>query len=154
GDKINENGGEGTDEVDSAVALKTVIANVENYVFTGKGAVNFLASDADNKITATAAADTLDGGVGNDTLRGGGGSDLYFVDKTTDQVIEDAKQGTDLVKSSADYTLGPNVENLTLLGTAVSGTGNELPNVIIGNSVANKLSGLDGNDTLTGNDGD
>src|SRR5262249_16607053 len=78
-------------------------------------------------------------------------NDLYFVDVTTDQVIEDAKQGLDLVKSSADYTLGANVENLTLIGNGdIDGTGNELPNRIIGNTGANKLSGLGGNDTLTG----
>src|SRR5262249_30245091 len=54
-----------------------------------------------------------------------------------------------------DYTLGANVENLTLIGTGnTKGTGNELPNLIIGNSGANTLSGLEGNDTLTGNDGD
>src|SRR5262249_30832134 len=82
------------------------------------------------------------------------GNDLYFIDVTTDQVIEDAKQGIDLVKSSADYTLGANVENLTLIGTGdIDGTGNELANLIIGNTGANKLSGLGGNDTLTGGGG-
>jgi len=156
-DKINENGDEGTDEVDSAVALKTAIANVENYVFAGKAAVNFSAGldVVGNEIAATGAADTLDGGGGNDTMKGGVGNDLYLVDATADQVIEDAKHGTDLVKSAADYTLGANVENLTLTGTGdTKGTGNELPNLIIGNSGANTLSGADGNDTLTGNDGD
>jgi Ca2+-binding RTX toxin-like protein len=157
-DQIIENSGEGTDEVDSTVALKVAIANVENYVFTGKGAVNFSAGldVVGNEITATAAADTLDGGGGNDTMKGGAGNDLYFVDATADAVIESGKQGTDLVKSSAaDYTLDPNVENLTLIGNGNSkGTGNELANLIIGNGGNNTLSGLDGNDTLTGNDGD
>jgi Ca2+-binding RTX toxin-like protein len=153
-DQIDETGGEGKDEVHSAVALKTVIADVEDYVFTGKIAVNFLADGADNKIVATAAADTLDGAGGNDTLQGGIGNDIYMVGATTDVVIEDSKQGTDLVKSSDDFALGPNVENLTLTGGgAIDGTGNELPNIIIGNVGANKLSGADGSDTLTGGDG-
>ena len=46
------------------------------------------------------------------------------------------------------------VENLTLTGTAaLSGTGNELDNVIIGNSGANVLTGLGGDDTLNGGAG-
>ena len=40
------------------------------------------------------------------------------------------------------------VENLTLTGTsAINGTGNELDNVLIGNSAANILTGGAGNDT-------
>jgi Ca2+-binding RTX toxin-like protein len=153
-DQIIENGGEGKDELHSAVALKTAFANVEDYVFTGKAAVNFVAGSEDNKVVATVAADTLDGAGGNDTLQGGVGNDVYLVGATTDVVTEDAKQGTDLVKSAADFTLGANVENLTLTGTGdVDGTGNELPNIILGNAGANKLSGLAGNDTLTGGDG-
>jgi Ca2+-binding RTX toxin-like protein len=42
------------------------------------------------------------------------------------------------------------VENLTLTGTAINGTGNTLANVIDGNAAANVLNGLDGNDTLNG----
>ncbi len=153
-DQIIEAGGDAKDEVRSAVALKTVIAGVEDYYFTGKTAVNFLADGADNKIVATAAADTLDGAAGSDTMQGGAGNDIYMVNAATDSVKEDAAQGTDLVKSAADFTLGANVENLTLTGSGdVDGTGNELANVIIGNAGANGLSGLAGNDTLTGGDG-
>jgi Ca2+-binding RTX toxin-like protein len=69
-------------------------------------------------------------------------------------VIEAEKAGVDLVKSSQSFTLGANLEKLTLIGlTSIDGTGNELPNVITGNIGANKLAGLAGNDTLTGGDG-
>jgi len=54
------------------------------------------------------------------------------------------------VKSSLTYTLGANVENLTLTGAAANGTGNTLNNVIVGNAAANVLTGGDGADTLTG----
>jgi Ca2+-binding RTX toxin-like protein len=47
-----------------------------------------------------------------------------------------------------------NVENLRLIGSAVSGTGNALNNSIAGNELANTLNGLDGDDTLLGRGGD
>jgi hypothetical protein len=56
------------------------------------------------------------------------------------------------VKSSVSYTLGDNVENLTLTGTTgVDGFGNALDNVIRGNGAANLLEGFGGADTLNGN---
>jgi Ca2+-binding RTX toxin-like protein len=58
------------------------------------------------------------------------------------------------VQSSISYSLGANVENLTLTGSgALSGTGNALNNVITGNSGDNFLSGSDGNDSLDGGSG-
>ena len=97
--------------------------------------------------------DTLDGGTGNDSMAGGVGDDSYVVDSAGDVVSEAAGAGTDRVNASVNYTLGANVENLTLSGTATSGTGNDLNNIIYGNSNANTLSGLAGNDTLYGYDG-
>jgi Ca2+-binding RTX toxin-like protein len=55
------------------------------------------------------------------------------------------------VQSLSTYTLGSNVENLTLTGTgAINGTGNSLNNQLTGNSANNVLSGANGNDTLRG----
>ena len=51
-------------------------------------------------------------------------------------------------------TLGSNVENLTLTGSAaINGTGNALDNVLTGNSGVNTLTGGAGNDTMTGGSG-
>ncbi len=52
--------------------------------------------------------------------------------------------------SLASYTLGSNLENLSLIGTAQNGTGNELDNTITGNELDNILEGGSGNDTLIG----
>ena len=49
-------------------------------------------------------------------MRGGAGNDTYVVDNAGDIVIEAAGGGTDLVQSSVTFTLGANVENLTLTG--------------------------------------
>lgn len=103
-------------------------------------------------------ADTLIGGLGADSLIGGSGDDVYFVDNAGDKVIEKVgvDEGDDTVKSTISYNLGPNLENLTLLGDVkINAKGNSLSNLLIGNAQANKISGGSGNDTISsgaGND--
>jgi RTX calcium-binding nonapeptide repeat (4 copies) len=46
-----------------------------------------------------------------------------------------------------------NIENLTLVGGALSGQGNGLANIITGNDKDNELIGGGGNDTLIGGAG-
>ena len=100
--------------------------------------------------------DVLDGGLGADRLEGGAGDDIYIVDDGGDQVVEQANQGTDEVRTAlADYTLGADVENLTgtLAGTQ-SLRGNALNNVVTGNVARDWFymqSG--GNDQVVGNAG-
>ena len=87
-------------------------------------------------------------------LIGGSGNDTFVVDTIGDQVVELAGGGTDTVQSSVTLTLAANVENLILTGIdAISGTGNELANMLTGNAAANTLTGGDGNDTLDGGAG-
>jgi Ca2+-binding RTX toxin-like protein len=72
-----------------------------------------------------------------------------------DTVIEGADQGVDAVLSSVAWTLGANVEVLTLTGVlAISATGNALDNVLAGNSAANTLAGGAGNDSYVVSAGD
>lgn len=94
--------------------------------------------------------DFLDGGIGVDTLIGGLGDDTYVVDNALDKVEELSGQGTDLVKTTVDYVLRDNIENLELLAGAVKGTGNALANTLIGNAGENVLDGGLGADTLIG----
>ena len=89
-------------------------------------------------------------------MTGGEGSDVYVVDNTLDVVVELAgtSTGLDLVEAGASYRLTANVENLTLTGSAdINGTGNDLRNLIAGNSGANTLDGGLGDDTVNGGDG-
>ena len=96
--------------------------------------------------------DTLDGGGGADRLEGGTGNDTFITDGG-DVIVEDAGEGTDTVRSSVDYFLGTNLENLLLTGIAEVGVGNGVANVLTGNSDDNSLIGLGGNDTLNGGTG-
>src|SRR5207237_502746 len=99
-------------------------------------------------------SDTLHGHAGSDKTSGGRGNDTYVVDNAGDAVTENSGEGSDLVQASISYTLGANVENLTLTGSsAIDGTGNALDNIITGNSANNVLFGGAGADTLTGGAG-
>jgi serralysin len=103
-------------------------------------------------LTGSGGNDTLDGGAGADMLIGRDGNDTYVVDNSGDNVVEQAAQGTDTVRTALGvYTLGANVENLTYTGAgAFVGIGNELSNVITGGASDDILIGGAGADTLIG----
>ena len=151
GDTITEALGAGTDLVQSTINW-TLGANLENLTLTGLANINGIGNSSNNTITGNAGNNILDGGGGTDTLAGGLGNDTYMVNQTTGLTItESANAGADTVISTVTYTLGTNLENLTLAGTtAINGTGNTLDNILIGNSAANTLNGGAGNDFLTG----
>nr|WP_314087988.1 calcium-binding protein [uncultured Shinella sp.] len=182
-DMIVEASGEGVDLVISYSNTGVKLAdNVENLivkgdsenvdgegndlanVITGNSGANWLVGNGGNDtLIGGAGRDELDGGAGNDTLNGGSGvdsmmggagDDIYIVDEKYDSVNEDWQGGIDLVKASCSYTLGWEVENLTLTGTGnTNGTGNDVSNTIKGNSGNNILRGNGGHDILIGGAG-
>ena len=161
-DVVTENVGEGIDLIQTSIAI-TLAANVENLLLTGTKALNGTGNALDNVLTGNSAVNTLTGGAGNDrldgkagadNLLGGAGDDVYVVDVATDVITENANEGIDTVETGIAYTLGANVENLILTGTAaVTGTGNALDNRLQGNSAVNSLFGAAGNDALDGGAG-
>ena len=125
-------------------------------VITGNGGANLLSGLAgDDTLFGLGGNDTLDGGAGVDSMSGGLGNDTYVVDSISDVVTESSGEGIDQVNAAASFTLGGNIENLTLTGSAsIDGTGNSLNNIITGNSAANILNGGSGADQLSGGAGD
>ena len=165
GVKVNLATGVATDNwgnTDTLVSIEDVSGSRFADKLTGNGADNALMGGAGDDVLAggggadrlngDAGDDTLDGGSGSDTLGGGDGSDTYYVDNAGDIVIEtnaSAAGGIDEVVASASHVLGLNVENLTLLGGTINGTGNALGNLIIAGSGVNAIDGGAGIDTLS-----
>lgn len=158
-DVVIEAEGEGTDTVQSAVAW-TLAADFENLTLIGSAAINGTGNALNNALTGNNANNVLIGGVGNDTLNGGAsadtlvggtGDDTYVVENRYDVITEAVSEGIDTVQARISWTLGANLENLTLTGSAtLNGTGNALSNVLTGNSGANALKGGAGDDTYIG----
>ena len=119
----------------------------DNTIFGGAGNDILRGLGGDDTLQSGTGNDRLYGGPGDDIMRGGAGNDIYNVDSTDDQVIELPNEGTDLVGSSATFTLGANIERLILIGTGnIDGTGNALANILVGNAGVNELRGMGGND--------
>jgi Ca2+-binding RTX toxin-like protein len=148
------NGGNGNDTMHGLRGNDTFYA--------GKGNDTAVGGLGDDVMFGADGNDVLNGGAGVDLMDGGLGDDLFFVDSSTDTVIERAGEGAnDQISTSASYTLGAAVAVEFLLATsgtsALNLTGNGFSQRIVGNQGANvladgggaadQLSGLGGNDT-------
>ncbi len=148
--------------VDTAVGIKGTGNGYANTMTGNVGNDTFVGGDGDDKLYGGAGSDVLyggtgwdwlDGGAGADTMIGGQGNDTYVVSSVGDVIVENANEGTDTVHAAISYTLGANLENLILDGTAVQGNGNALDNTIAGNDASNTIIGGAGADTMVGKGG-
>jgi beta-glucanase (GH16 family) len=99
--------------------------------------------------------DQLAANAVNVTLVGGALDDTYIAYGTSTNIVEQANGGIDTVITWGNsYTLGANVENLTLMGGANStATGNTGNNILTGNDGNNRIVTGGGNDLLVGSKG-
>ncbi|WP_324287528.1 M10 family metallopeptidase C-terminal domain-containing protein [Pseudomonas monsensis] len=152
-----------TAQADTIDLNQSNLQNIENVLLLGNGAFNAVGNNLNNALTGNASANTLQGGAGNDVLDGGAGADIlvggtgndtYVIDSLDDTIVELAGEGRDLVRSTISYTLGTNIEDGELLGTAaINLTGNDVNNVLTGNSSDNIIDGGLGADTMIGGRG-
>jgi Ca2+-binding RTX toxin-like protein len=170
-DVIVENGASGTDLVYTtasftmASGLETLIMQgTANLAATGNTSANTITGNAgNNALNGGSGNDTLNGGAGNDTLNGstgndsmvgGSGNDTYYVNASGDRIVEGAGAGVDLVLAATNWTLGADLENLTMVSTgAYRAVGNSLDNVMTGNTGKNTILGEAGDDTINGGAG-
>jgi Ca2+-binding RTX toxin-like protein len=149
-------GGEGADRLDGGVG----VADIASYAASTSAIsidLQTMANGGDAAGDTFSAVEIFQGTAYDDvfnsittvpwdtTLRGGAGNDTYYVDTagSLDVVVENAGEGTDTVyTTAATFTLGANVEVLGYVGAGTF-TG-------FGNTLANTITGGDGNDTLVG----
>ena len=161
-------GGNGVDVADYGTSAAGVLVNLATGATVGGDAAGdvlvaienidgsaladtLVGNAASNRLSGGSGNDSLDGGAGADSLLGGAGDDCFYVDHGGDVVSEVANEGSDTIVSTLSWTLGANVENLTLAGSStINGTGNALANTIVGNGAANLLDGGSGDDLLQG----
>ncbi len=145
GDSVVELPGGGIDTIVSDISWSiSSDSNIENITLIGNSAIN---------ATGNSQANILRGNDGINILSGGAGNDIYYVG-TGDSVIESSGGGTDTIFSAVSWTLGSNIENLTLIGSDnIDATGNAVANILIGNDGNNVLDGLGGADILQGGAG-
>lgn len=150
-----DNGVDLWDEVQSSVSFDASALNgIDNLTLTGEDNINAIGNDQANILLGNNGNNLLDGGSNADFMAGGAGDDVYRVDDMADVVVENENEGVDTVEASITYTLGDNVENLLLTGSAaIDGTGNALNNSLTGNSADNTLNGGAGIDTMAGGAG-
>lgn len=159
-DQVIEANGGGVDTVVSMLDLP-LGDYIENGVLT-KMATSLTGNDLDNHLTGNGRNNTINGSSGADTMIGLRGNDIYFVDDSSDVVIEKGAIGQrggprdrDLIYSDVSYELPEWVETLVLTELAVDGsaTGTSTRDTIIGNSSNNRIDGNGSGDTLTGGGG-
>ena len=135
-----------TNAINGTIAADSLIGTAAGDKITGL--------DANDTLNAAAGDDWLDGGLGNDSMIGGAGNDTYVVDAIGDVITEQLNEGVDTVRSPITWTLGANLDNLVLTGTAaINGTGNVLDNRLFGNPANNLLDGGLGADVMAGGAG-
>ena len=129
----------------------------------GDGRDTLYGETGNDTLNGGAGNDELIGGAGIDTLAGGSGDDTYVVTDGGDVIQEIANGGIDFVGTTVNLTLSAFVENVGALGMNLTINGNELDNVMNGNSSAadtlnggkgaDRIRGFGGADVLNGDDG-
>ncbi|MBM3845919.1 MAG: calcium-binding protein, partial [Verrucomicrobia bacterium] len=158
-DEAHLSGGEGANVLDaSAFAGRTVLRGL----------------GGNDRLLGGGADDDLNGGAGDDFLSGGLGNDRYHFDGDEafgdDTIDEQFGAGVDTLDFAQTTLVGVRVDLALLTRQLVTGAehssitlvqanlenliGSEQADVLIGNSLVNRIEGLDGNDSMTGRGGD
>jgi Ca2+-binding RTX toxin-like protein len=156
-DSVQENPGEGTDEIRTDLGSYSLatLANVENLTGASEFGQTLTGNSGANRILGSQGADTLNGSAGDDFLEGRGagdalvggtGDDIYSFVDAEDVATEQADEGIDEIRTTlGTYVLAANFEKLTAVGAGARD--------FRGNMAGNVVTGGSGNDTLRLHDG-
>jgi Ca2+-binding RTX toxin-like protein len=149
---------DGNDNVTGSNGDDTILGGLGvDTINGGNGSDSLYGEEGNDILTGGIGDDYLDGGSENDTLTGGLGDDIYIVDSNLDSINEVLGEGTDTVRSTANFTqldAAGALENLSYIGTATGILyGNSARNTLTGGALSDSLNGFYGADTLNGGDG-
>lgn len=154
-----------TDFQDMIDAANTERINLgETFVWAAAYLENLIFGSQDQRVVGSTGLDYLHGGDGDDTILGRGGDDVIFVTDGTDfihggggkntlvitEVDEMGDITVNLNTGTLDFELGPS-QTVVNFSEVRTGKGDDL---IIGNSLANVLTGNAGDDEIRGLGGD
>lgn len=140
------------DSYNNGVIFEVTGNGLDNNIRGNNGLDYLIGGDGNDTLEGLGGNDTLDGGLGADLLRGGAGDDVFIAD-AADTIIENANEGIDTVSvldsySGTSYTLtANNVEN-------IDGSKLTRAMVLIGNALANSITGGAANDEIQGGRGE
>ena len=148
-------GGTGNDVVMLGDGNNTAYAGSGNSVlYAGNGNNMLIGGTGYNELIVGNGNNTISDGGGRADMHAGTGSNTFVVTNVLDTVTVKEGTGINTVKSSVNWTLGANQDVLWGTGhAALTLTGNELDNQIIGNGAADTLVGGAGNDSLADSGG-
>lgn len=169
GDQITD-GPDGTLFVDTAMVdtvlgssydMSTLATGIDALTVTGSGGFDVYDNSYDNTIT---------GNVGINTMYGSGGYDTFFV-AANDFIVDSGPEGANVAQEKGDLVavgfsasltadqalVTPHwvgIDGIKLIGTAlINATGDANANLLIGNTAANVLNGMAGDDCMIGSGG-
>jgi Ca2+-binding RTX toxin-like protein len=159
GDNDTLKGGNGDDKLFGWAGNDQLFGDAGNdWLFGGYGNDELFGGDGN---------DRLDGEQGADRLIGANGNDFYVIDNLNDVIVDSPQTGIETVESFISFDLrqysmaaaspivgATGLDNLTLRGAEnLLAWGNNLPNVLIGNSGNNTIESREGDDTLIMSEG-
>ena len=125
----------------------------------GTASITLVGNELDNHLIGNDGANVLFGQTGDDILEGLLGNDQYIVNSASDRIVDAIGGGIDIVFATTSYQLesGQEIETLTPYDTGATDTlnltGNEFAQIVFGNAGDNRLNGGGGADRLRGMNG-
>ena len=148
-------GGVGDDILVGGLGADTLFGGVGNDTINGDdGTDTLLGEDGNDALNGGLGNDTITGGLGVDTIDAGDGDDTIVALVVGEDAInggagtDTADFGAATAAITADLTL--TAHKLTNIENVRAGSGND---ILLGSTVANRLEGGSGNDTIDGRSG-